>query len=342
MSQPDRVVVVGGAGFIGRRLVKILLEAGNHVTVVSRSAGSRRSTDPLLDYRDGDVSNGARMMEIIEGASAVYELSLGGGRTWADYERIVIGGAANCARACLKHGVRRMIYASSIAALYLGRGGVIRDKDPNDGDSMGRGMYSRGKSMAERKLLEMHKAEGLPAVIFRPGIVVGPGGALAHFALGEQPNETCIVGWGSGNHPLPCVLVDDVAQAMFLAKDAPGVEGMSFNLVGDVRPTAAEYVKFLRQHTLRNFRFYPRGIWRIQGPELGRYLLKKLANKPDNVLGSYRDLKSLTFSTQFDCSDTKRMLGWKPVADQKEFLRQAVDSLLAPIAPGDLRLEKAA
>ncbi|MBV9407140.1 MAG: NAD(P)-dependent oxidoreductase [Acidobacteriaceae bacterium] len=341
MSQPDKVVVVGGAGFIGRRLTKLLLETGNRVTVVSRSAGSRRSHHPRLEYQTGNVSDAARMLEITEGASAVYELSLGGGQHWADYEREVIGGAVNCARACLHHGVRRMIYASSIAALYLGRGGNIRDTDANDANHPKRGMYSRGKSLAERKLFEMHVRDGLPVVIFRPGVVVGPGGALAHYAIGERPSDTCILGWGRGNHPLPFVLVDDVAQAMFLAKDAPGVEGMSFNLVGDVRPTAAEYVQYLRQRTLRNFRFYPRSVWLIQAAELTRWSAKKLARKRDNVLSPYRDLKTLTMTTQFDCSESKRLLHWKPVADREEFLRQAIDSLLTPIPAGDLRLEKA-
>lgn len=340
MSRADRVVVVGGAGFIGRRLAKLLVENGNDVIVVSRSAASRRSTHPRLQYLAGDVADASRMMELIDGASAVYDLSMGGGRQWEDYEREVIGGATNCARACLQHGVRRLVYTSSIAALYLGRTGRISNKEPNDGDSPRRGMYSRGKSLAERALLEMHAREGLPVVIFRPGIVLGPGGALVHYAVGERASDTCVLGWGRGDHPLPCVLVDDVAQALFLAKDAPGVEGMTFNLVGDIRPTAAEYVKFLRARALRNFRFYPRSVWIIQAAELSRWFLKKLARKPDNFLNPYRDLKTQTMKTQFDCSETKRLLAWEPVADQEEFLRQAIDSMLTPIPAGDLRLEK--
>jgi nucleoside-diphosphate-sugar epimerase len=223
--------------------------------------------------------------------------------------------------------------------LYLGRRGFVSDNLETDADNPSRAMYSRGKGMAERALLELHAREGLPVVIFRPGIVIGPGGPLAHFALGDAVADTRILGWGRGQNPLPCVLVDDAAKAMALAKDAPGVEGMAFNLVGDVRPTAQEFVEELRRRSLRDFRFYPRSLWKIQVGELTRLMMKKMAGKAASIAISYRDLKSLSMLTQFDCSSGKRSLGWSPVADREEFFRQAIDSLLEPILPGDLRLQ---
>lgn len=342
MPQTDNVVVIGGAGFIGKRLTRRLLEERQRVTVVSRSA-ARKGDQPDLQYRSGDVGDASRMAEVIEGASVVYDLSMGGGLRWEDYEREVIGGAANVARACLKHGVRRLIYTSSIAALYLGGGGTIDESVGNDGDSPRRGMYGRGKSLAERKLLELHASEKLPAVIFRPGVVLGPGGLLVHGALGDRPpDSTCILGWGRGKYPLPCVLAGDVADALLRAKDAPGIDGLTFNLAGDVRPTAAEYVQALRERARRNFRFYPRSLWVMQAGELIRWGLKKLARKPNPVLPPYRDLKVMTMATQLDCSLAKRLLGWAPVSDREEFFRQAIDCHLPHIQAGDVRLESAA
>jgi nucleoside-diphosphate-sugar epimerase len=339
VSEAAKAVVIGGAGFIGRPLVRRLLAEGNQVLVVSRSAGSRHSSDARLSYTSGSVTDAARMLEITRGAACVYDLSLVGGATWADVERDVIGGAANVARACLKNGVRRLIYTSSIAALDTGRRGVLDDSVPNDGDNLSRGFYSRGKSLAERILLEIHRAEGLSVVIFRPGIVIGPGGALAHFALGEAVSDTCIMGWGPGAYPLPCVLVDDVAEALLLAMDAAQASGLSFNLVGDVRPTAAEFVGILRERARRNFRFYPRSLWWIYGGELGRSWIKKLAGKPSTLAFPWDDLKGLTMRAQFDCSQAKQVLGWRPVADREEFYRQTVDGLLPPVPAGDLRWE---
>ena len=336
----ERIVVIGGAGFIGKRLTSMLAEGGCHVVVVSRSAGARRSTSPRVEYCFGSVSDKERMWQIVAGASVVYDLSLGGGPQWEDYEREVIGGATNVARACLEHGVRRLIYTSTTAALYLGaRGSVTEERLGNEAGRSDRGMYSRGKSLSENVLMKLHRNEKLPVVIFRPAVVLGSGGMMVHAALGDRVNDICILGWGRGRTPLPCVLVDDVARALLLAKDTPGIDGLAFNLAGDVRPTAAEYVAAMRERTLRNFRFYPRSILRIYGGELSRYLIKEIARKPGNSKVGYRDFKSGALVTQLECSLAKQKLGWQPVSNREEFFRQALDVFVKPIAPGDIRLE---
>ncbi len=342
MSQSEQVVVIGGAGFIGKRLTALLAEAGCHVVVVSRSSGARRSNDPRIEYQAGAVADKARMLELVAGASVVYDLALTVGIVWEDWEREVIAGAINVAETCLTSGVKRLIYASSTAALYLGKPGTVTEATQgNEADRKDRGDYCKAKSIIENKLLEMHRTRKLPVVIARPAVVMGPGGRMVHPALGEQVSDICIVGFGRGKTPLPCVLVDDVARALCLAKDAPDIEGLTFNLAGDVRPSAAEFVSVLRDRTRRNFRFYPRSMWRICGAELSRYLIKKAVRKPNNMMVPLRDLRSAALVTQLDCSLAKHKLGWKPLSDQQEFYRQAVDVFVKPLAPGDVRLEVA-
>jgi nucleoside-diphosphate-sugar epimerase len=339
LSQSERVVITGGAGFIGKRLTALLVNAGCHVVVVSRSSGARRSTDPRIEYQAGAVADKARMMELIAGASVVYDLAMTAALFWEDWEREVIAGAINVAEACLANGVRRLIYASSIAALYLGKPGTVTEATlGNDAARKDRGDYCKAKSIIENKLLDMCRTRNLPVVIVRPAIVMGPG-RMVHPALGDVVSDICILGFGRGKTALPCVLVDDVAQALFLAKDAPGIDGVTFNLAGDVRPSATEYVSVLRERTRRNFRFYPRSMWRICGAELSRYLIKKTVRKPNNMMVPLRDLRNGTLVTQLDCSLAKQNLGWKPVSDRDEFYRQAIDAFLKPLAPGDLRLE---
>jgi nucleoside-diphosphate-sugar epimerase len=245
----------------------------------------------------------------------------------------------NIARACQKHGVRRLLFTSSIAALYLGKPGKLYESDGPDKKPNSRCLYSRGKIFAEQALLKLHRSEGLPVVILRPAIVLGRGGMLAHGALGLEASGTCILGWGSGDNPLPCVLVQDVANALLLAKDAPGVEGKCFNLSGDIRPTAKEYVAVLRERTLRNFRFYPRSMRQMGLMDGAIKAIKAVLRKSDKLVTTYRDLVSLTMATDIDCSQAKELLGWKPEADREAFFREAIDSHLKPIKPGDLRLQ---
>jgi nucleoside-diphosphate-sugar epimerase len=340
LSQCERVIVIGGNGFIGRRLTALLADAGNHVVVVSRSAGARRSTDSRIEYQYGTVTDRARMFELIAGASVVYDLALNAGLVWEDWEREVIAGAMNVAEACLENKVRRLIYTSTTATLYLGKPGTVTEATlGNDSARTERADYCRSKGIVENRLIEMHRARKLPVVITRPAVVMGPGGKVVHPALGDQISDVCLLGFGRGKTPLPCVLVDDVAQALLLAKDAPDIDGLTFNLAGDVRPSAAEYVSVLRERSRRDFRFYPRSMWKVCGGELGRYLIKKVARKPNNRMVSVRDLRSAPMVTQLDCSLAKQRLGWKPVSDRDEFYRQAIDLLLKPIPPGDVRLE---
>jgi nucleoside-diphosphate-sugar epimerase len=327
------VVVIGGGGFIGKRLVDMLSGAGHAVAVVSRNA----STAPGMTALRGNVADRARMFEIVKGARVVYCLASGGGDAWSDFQRDFIDGAKNVAEACIEHGVKRLIYTSSIAALYLGAPETITERAGTDSKPEARGMYSRAKILAERMLGQM-RSGGLPVVIARPGVVVGLGGMLSHAGAGTWPTDLCCLGWGQGTNPLPFVLVDDVARALEAAMDAPGIEGMEFNLAGDVRLTAREWVAALAERSLRNFRYYPQSYFKLEAIEVGKWLIKCAARRKENPFPSFRDLRSRSLVTNLDCTAAKKLLGWRPCADREEFLRQAVDVHLQPVEAGDLRL----
>lgn len=336
MAAPDSVLVIGGAGFIGQRLVALLRESGCHVRVASRQPGGR--DEPGLEYRRADLADPDSVMSAAEGVSVIDHLATGGGQTWAEVHRDFVGGTANVANACQANGVRRMIYVSSSAALYLGGAGRLDETAGTDPQPQGRGLYARGKIEAERLLLELHARNGFPVVIVRPAIVVGRGASLAHSGVGNWAADTCCLGWGRGRHPLPFVLVEDVARALAAARDVPGIEGRSFNLAGDVRPSAEEFVGLLREHSRRNFRFYPQSLWKMQALEILKWGLKVAARKPENPWPSYRDLKSRSMRAPMDCALAKQVLGWKPVRNREVFVREAIGSNLMRIPPGDLRL----
>ena len=166
MAASDSVLVIGGAGFIGKPLVARLRENGCRVRVASRQAGGR--DEPGLEYRRADVADPDSIMSVAQGVSVVYHLATGGGQTWAEVHRDFVGGAANVAAVCQANGVRRMIYVSSSAALYLGGAGRLDETAGTDPQPDKRGLYSRGKIEAERVLLELHARSAFPVVIVRP------------------------------------------------------------------------------------------------------------------------------------------------------------------------------
>lgn len=341
MQSLSEVVVIGGTGFIGRHLVRELRHRDIPVRVVTRRPPAERP-ELGITYVKGDLSHPGSLRQAVEGSSVVFHLATGGGATWTEFERDFVHATRHVGQLCLESDVRRLIYTSSIAALYLGRRGKIDEGTGPDPQPHNRSLYSRAKIAAEQVLGEMHTQRALPVVIVRPGVVVGPGGFLQHGGVGNWASDLCCVGWGRGNVPLPFVLAQDVATAMVSAMDAPGIDGKAFNLVGDVRPSAAEFVQALSDRSLRTFHFYPQSLWKLQLFDISKWILKIAARKPDNQFPSYRDLVTRTLRSQFDCSSARQMLGWSPVADREQFLRQAIDANLTAIKEGDLRLVAAA
>lgn len=332
------IVVFGGNGFIGQQLVAALLAQGHRVRVASRS------TPPLSDgnanprLHRADVSNRASVDAVVAGADVVFNLASGGGNAWSDFERDIIGGARNVAEACLAHGVRRLVYTSSSAALFLGGNGRMDEGDGTDSKPGGRGLYSRAKIEAERVLRSMHEEKRLPVVILRPAVVVGKGGLLSHSGLGIWPSPTRCVGRGPGYSPVPFVLVQDVVQALLASIDAPKVEGMTFNLAGDVRFSAREFVRLIAQSTGRDFQFAPRPLAIHFAIDVAKWALKAAGRKVENPFPSWHDLSSRTMSRQIDNGLAKRHLGWIPTNDIASFLDAAIGAHVKPMKPGDLRV----
>jgi nucleoside-diphosphate-sugar epimerase len=275
-------------------------------------------------------------------AWVVYNLALGTGTTWDEYRKDFVDGSVNVANACQRHRVRRLIFASSTAALYLGRKERIDESMGVDPKPHLRNFYSRGKIEAERALMDMHTKVQLPVVILRPALVVGPGGNLCHGGLGRWVTDNCLLGYGPGTHPQPFVLVQDVARAFLVAKDLPGIEGMAFTLAGDIRPSVAEYVGLVAERSKRNFRLYPQSNLKRMAVYTAKWALRRLLWKSRTPRKTYWEIKSDSMFAEIDSSAAKRILGWKATDNYDVFLREAIDTHLGPIHPGDFRLVRPA
>jgi nucleoside-diphosphate-sugar epimerase len=273
----------------------------------------------------GDIRAPAAVERAIGGAGLVVNLAHGGGGgSWEELRAAMVGGAETVARACLAHGVRRLVHVGSIAALYLGPGAPpVTGATPVDPQAEQRADYARAKAECDRMLLRLHAEQGLPVVILRPGVVVGEGGPPLHGGLGFFNNDQHCIGWNQGRNALPFVLVEDVAAAVLLAARADGIAGRCYNLVGDVRPSAREYIAALGVALHRPLRFHPQsplGLW-VQ--ELGKWAVKRAGGRHPPV-PSLRDLLSRGMKAPFDCADAKRDLGWQPVADAALFDARAI------------------
>jgi predicted dehydrogenase/nucleoside-diphosphate-sugar epimerase len=324
---PADVVLLGGTGFIGAETVRHFTAAGHRVAVMARSVRNLPAifADPRVAVHRGDIRDAAAVARAVGETKVVVNLAHGGGgATYEDVKRAMVGGAEAIAQLCLAQGVTRLVHVGSIASLYCGPdAGIITGATPSDPRAEERADYSRAKAEADRMLLEMHAREGLPVVILRPGLVVGEGSPPLHAGLGFSNNDQHCIGWNDGRNPLPFVLVSDVAAAIVLATTAPGVAGRCYNLVGDVRPNARDYVADLARAMRRPIRFHPQSATGLYIEDLGKWLVKRAGGRAA-PLPSKRELLSRGLVARFDCSDAKRDLGWQPVSDAAEFARQAI------------------
>lgn len=329
--------VLGGTGFIGRHLVRRLLAADRRVAVLARNIESLPAffDDPRVELIRGDISDPAALEDLAGRSAAVINLAHGGGAGRSGVEAAMVGGARLIAESVLRRSCPQLIYVSSIAALDLDDPkAVIGGATPPSADPDRRADYARAKALAETALLAMSREQGLPLIVLRPGVVVGAGTSPFHSGVGFFNRETHCLGWSRGSTPLPLVLVEDVAEAILLCLGRSDLQGRTYNLVGDVRLTARDYITALGTALGRPLRFHPGSAVGWYADDLMKWAIKRLAGRPVPK-PSLTDFRSRGLLAQFDTGDIKRDLGWTPEAERRRFIERAFLGAGAKEGKGD-------
>lgn len=322
--KPADVAVFGGTGFIGRHIVKRLVEAGMRVNVMAR--GTRGLPDIFsheqVQCYPGNIANPNDVENVIGDAQYVIDLAFSfGDGSWDYLEQVGIGGARNVAECCLKKKVRRLIYTSTIGVLDMSDPAkTIKDSAKPDPEVADSDSYSKFKSVCEHFLLDMYHKKGLNVCIFRPGLVIGEDGNPYHSGVSKFYNKQHATCLGSGTHPLPFVSVTDTAEAYYLALSKAGIDGKSYNIVGDIRLTAREYVAELSRVMERPIAFIAVPSWKMYITSVIRWGLKVMCGRFERFPVSYPGLQA-----RFDNQDVKHDLGWQPTANREKFIREGIE-----------------
>jgi predicted dehydrogenase/nucleoside-diphosphate-sugar epimerase len=325
--KPPTVLVVGGTGFIGRRLVRQLIERGHSVRLLTRNARAA-----ALEFDGAPVelfagSHGDRegVQAALEGIESVYHLAKCEGKRWADYVEGDIAPTRVLAEAALAAGVRRFIYTGTIASYASGNPrAVIDHRTPLDPRIASRSHYARSKAACEVLLQSLHRERGLPLVIARPAVVLGVGSPPMHLGVARFASETRVQFWGDGRTPLPLVLVDDVADALVRALEVPGIEGQAFLLTSPPLLTARDYVQALAEHMRTRIDARSHSAWHQWGENLVKELAKHAVRHPNRRWPTLHDERCYSHCARFDASMSEQILDWHPVSDRETMIARGI------------------
>ena len=221
-----RVLVAGGTGFIGKRVVDALLAKGEHDVLVMTRDPARARPKPGVEYVQGDVTDPASLEAATRDVDAVVHAvqfpnhPVENPRKGWTYERIDGAGTERMAAAAAKNGVKRFVYLSG-AGTRPGR------TEP----------WFRAKERAERAVT----SSGMEYVILRPSWIYGPDDRSMNKFVAFVKYLPVVPVIGSGQERVQAAHVEDVAKVAAAAVDEPAATNRVFEL-GSQQPLAMDEI----------------------------------------------------------------------------------------------------
>ena len=217
--RPQKVLVTGGGGFLGRAIVERLVARGDEVRSFSR--GDYPELRKLgVDQRQGDLADADAVRAACADRDVVMHVA-GKPGVWGSIESFYqpnVRGTDHVLAACKDRGVGRLVYTSSPSVVFDGR-------DVEGGDESlpyprrHKSHYGATKALAEKHVLAAN-SEGLRTVALRPHLVWGPRDNHLVPRLVALAKAGRLRRIGAGRNRVDSTYIDNAADAHVLAADA--------------------------------------------------------------------------------------------------------------------------
>lgn len=315
----DKVLVTGGAGFIGSSLVDELLREGNQIRVVDNlSRGSLKNLEHCLskiEFIKGDLTSAETAQEAVKGCSACFHLAaVVGGVQWMNthpseiYQSLLMN--YQVLDACRKADIDKLLYTSSACTYPTNLQATadlppLKEEDVLKCGAMPDGDYGWAKLVGEIQCKAYHETYGMKIAVIRPFNPYGPREsfnpedchvipALIRRAVNR---ENPFIIWGNGEQRRAFTYVTDLAKGIILAcRKISNASPLNLGAYADTR------IKDLANLILR-----------LTG------LNTKIVldtSKPSGVMVRKSDMTKAT-----------EVLGWKPTTSLKRGIEKTIDWL---------------
>ena len=312
-----KVLVTGGAGFMGSHLVDYLIEGGGEVRVIDDlSAGSlgnlrRWESDPGLSFVKGDLLSPGEVLGALDGCDAVYHLAANpevraSRASPEDHFRQNVEATYSLLEAVRKvGGVDLLVFASS--STVYGEADVV--PTPEDyGPLKPISHYGASKLAAEALVSAYASMYGFRAVIFRFANIVGlrsNHGVIYDFVAKLRDNQKTLEVLGDGSQSKSYLHVDDCVRGMTLGAEKASEKVEVLNLGSDDRVSVMEIAEIVIKEM------------GVEGCEVC------LTGGVDGGRGWAGDVKVMHLD-----SSRLRSLGWRPRMSSLEAVRKTTHVLV--------------
>jgi nucleoside-diphosphate-sugar epimerase len=304
-----RVLVTGGAGFIGSNLVRALLERGDEVRVLDNfSTGDRENLEGLdIEIVEGELRSYERVHNAVRGVEVVYHLGALGSvpRSVQDpltSSAVNVEGTLNVLLAARDENVRRVVFSSSTSVYGSTRQLPTGEDAPPDPISP----YGVAKLAAERYCISFSRVyESFESVVLRYFNVFGPrqspfsqyAAVVPRFVTAIDAGEPVEI-HGDGEQSRDFTYVGNVVDATIRAGEASGASGEIFNVAAGL-PASVNTIA--------------ETIGEILGKPVER---RHVPRRAGDIRDSWADL-----------TKSRRILGYEPAVDLREGLRRTIEAL---------------
>ncbi len=239
--QNKRVMVTGGAGFIGSELARQLYQSGAEVIVVDNLVNGKRENiadlpGDRVHLEVVDIRDQKKMAELVQGVDIIYHLAVLGVRhsIHSPYENHEVNAEATLRLLMLARQARvgRFVYVSS-SEVYGTGSGVMSETYPAFPNTV----YGGSKLAGESYTRAYYRTYDFPTVVIRPFNAYGPrshhegdsGEVIPKFVLRSMAGQPMII-FGDGMQCRDFTFVEDTARGILLAGISPNCLGATINL----------------------------------------------------------------------------------------------------------------
>ena len=213
-----RILVTGGGGFLGKAIVKRLLERGDRVRSFSR--GHYPELRALgVDVQRGDLADREAVISAVRGCDVIFHVAAKPGiwGKYSEYHATNVTGTENVIEACLKTGASKLVYTSSPSVVFGGESMEGVDESAPYPKSHPTN-YLTTKAKAESMVLSAN-SKTLGTVALRPHLIWGPGDPNFLPRLIERRKSSRLARLGKQPHLVDCIYIDNAADAHISASD---------------------------------------------------------------------------------------------------------------------------